>query len=379
MKAISRILNVAALSAAMSAAAAAQWPSFVRKDVPRTSDGKPDLAAPVPRMTDGKPDLSGLWENAPIASGGDLGRRGAPPRPLRAGEPPLATFFNVGAGLPGGLPFRPWAKELLDKRRADNDKDNPDAHCLPMGLLQFHEHPQPRKIVHTKDVVLIIYEANYGLRQIFLDGRALPNNDPTPWWYGYSVGRWDGDTLIVETTNLRDGGWLDIWGSPLTDQARITERFRRLNYGTLQIDVTVDDQKAYTRPFTVRFNQRLSPGDELIEFICNENEQSAHHLLGKDNGGAASRVTVSVDQKLLEGYVGRYQMAPGAFITITRQNGQLFGKLGELPPFEMFPASAREFYITNFDARFTFEADAQGRTAAIVMHTDSDVRAPRVR
>ncbi|SRR5258706_2739102 len=116
----------------------------------------PNLSAPAPRTIEGKPDLSGLWENAPIGSGGG-GRRG---------EPPLATFFNVGSGFAEGLPFRPWAKELLAKRRADNDRDNPDAHCLPMGLLQFHEHPQPRKIVQTKDVVLIIYEANYGLRQI---------------------------------------------------------------------------------------------------------------------------------------------------------------------------------------------------------------------
>jgi hypothetical protein len=369
MRGLTRIVIGVALATALSTTAAAQWPSFVRKEVPRSSDGKPDPAAPSPRMPDGKPDLSGLWENALIGSGGGG----------RAGDPPLATFFNIGAGFPGGLPFRPWAKELLDKRRADNDKDNPDAHCLPMGLLQFHEHPQPRKIVQTKDVVLIIYEANYGLRQIFLDGRPLPNNDPTPWWYGYSVGRWDGDTLIVETTNLRDGGWLDIWGSPLTDQAKITERFRRLNYGTLQIDVTIDDQKAYTRPFTVRFNQRLSAGDELIEFICNENEQSSNHLLGKDNGGAASRVTVSVDLKVLDGYVGRYQMGPGATITITRQNGQLLGKLGELPPFEMYPTSPKDFYITNFDARFTFEVDAKGKSTAIVMHTDTDVRALRVK
>jgi hypothetical protein len=378
MKATSTSISIVTLAAAlaMSAAVSAQWPSFVRKDVPRTSEGKPDLAAPAPRMADGKPDLSGLWENAPIGSG--AGRRGEPPR-LAPGEPPLATFFNIGAGFPGGLPFRPWAKELLDKRRADNDKDNPDAHCLPMGLLQFHEHPQPRKIVQTKDVVLIVYEANYGLRQIFIDGRPLPNNDPTPWWYGYSAGHWDGDTLVVETTSLRDGGWLDIWGSPLTDQAKITERFRRLTYGALQIDVTIDDQKAYTRPFTVRFNQRLSPGDELIEFICNENEQSSKHLLGNNNGGAPSRVTVTVDSKVLDGYVGRYQMAPGAFITITRQNNQLLGKLGELPPFEMYPTSPKDFYITNFDARFAFEVDAQGKTTAIVMHTDTDVRAPRVR
>ena len=291
-----------------AATLSAQWPAYVPPGTPKNADGKPNLDALAPRMPDGKPDLSGIWNNAffgvPPAAGrgrgadgaGAGGRQGAPPTapaavpggggrrgvtPPADGSPPLATFFNVGAGFPDGLPFQPWAKAELDRRRADNDKDNPDAHCLPMGLLQFHEHVQPRKIVQTKDLVVIIYEANYGLRQIFLDGRKLPDNDPTPWWYGYSVGHWEGDALVVETTNLRDGGWLDIWGSPLTDTAKITERFTRPKYGQLVIDVTIDDPKAYTKPFTVRFNQRLSPSDELIEFICNENERSDAHLVGK--------------------------------------------------------------------------------------------------
>ena len=269
----------------------AQWPAYVPPGTPKTADGKPNLDAPPPRMADGKPDFSGIWNNGFGAVGGfGRGRGNGPASAQGSGAagstpadstPPLATFFNVGAGFPEGLPFQPWAKAELDRRRADNDKDNPDAHCLPMGLLQFHEHVQPRKIVQTKDLVVIIYEANYGLRQIFLDGRKLPDNDPTPWWYGYSVGHWEGDALVVETTNLRDGGWLDIFGSPLTDKAKITERYTRPKYGQLIIDVTIDDPKAYTKPFTVRFNQRLSPSDELIEFICNENERSVPHLVGK--------------------------------------------------------------------------------------------------
>ena len=113
-----------------------------------------------------------------------------------------------------------------------------------------------------------------------MDGRPLPNNDPTPWWYGYSIGKWDGDTLVVETTNFRDGGYLDIWGSPLTDNAKMTERFRRVNYGTLEIDVTIDDPKAYTKPFTVRVNQRLMVDEELIEFICLENDRFTPYLNG---------------------------------------------------------------------------------------------------
>ncbi|HEX5420202.1 MAG TPA: hypothetical protein VFY39_09395, partial [Gammaproteobacteria bacterium] len=191
------------------------------------------------------------------------------------GTPPLATFFDIGANIPGGLPIRPWAKALKDKRIAANDKDNPDAHCLPLGYMQFHLHPQPRKMIQTPRELVIIYESNYGLRQIFTDGRSLPDNDPEPWWYGYSVGRWDGDTLVVTSNHFRDGGWLDVHGSPLTDQATITEKFRRPDYGHLQIDITIDDPKAYTKPFTVRVNQKIMLNTNLIEFICNENEQSS--------------------------------------------------------------------------------------------------------
>jgi hypothetical protein len=145
--------------------------------------------------------------------------------------------------------------------------------------MQLNTHSQPRKIVHTKDVMVIAYEPNYGLRWVFTDGRTLPPAEAQPFWYGYSVGRWDGDDLVVETRGLRDEGWLDVNGSPFTDQARITERFRRVNYGRVEIDVTVEDPKAYTKPFTVRVNWRLYPDGELIEFICNENNQSVNHLV----------------------------------------------------------------------------------------------------
>jgi len=286
LRSMTRWCVLAAVALAMyglvAPATRAQWAPYLPPSVPKTDDGKPNLEAPAPRMADGKPDFSGVWENR-FNFGGGRGRGGAPPPPAPPadGSPPVASFFNVGAGFKDGLPFQPWAKELLDKRRAENDKDNPDAHCLPMGLLQFHEHIQPRKIVQTPALMVIIYEANYGLRQVFTDGRGRPKGDPQPWWYGYSIGHWEGEDLVVETTGLRDGEWLDIWGSPLTDQAKIVERFRRPSYGSLQIDVTIDDPKAYTRPFTVRFNQRLAPDAELIEFICNENEQSSQHLVGK--------------------------------------------------------------------------------------------------
>src|SRR5215813_7465576 len=180
MRHSSAILVATVALTAFAPSLSAQWPAYVPPGTPKAADGKPNLDAPAPRTAEGKPDFTGIWSNGFGAiAGGGRGRGGIT---LPAdGSPPIATFFNVGAGFPEGLPFQPWAKAELDKRRADNDKDNPDAHCLPMGLLQFHEHVQPRKIVQTKDLVVIIYEANYGLRQIFLDGRKLPDNDPTPW------------------------------------------------------------------------------------------------------------------------------------------------------------------------------------------------------
>jgi hypothetical protein len=274
------MLAIALVSPSLSA----QWPRYLPPGAPKTPDGKPNLTAPTPRTADGKPDLSGMWTNVRPAAGQRGGGQGA--APAAAPEPPpdgppVATFRDVGAGFKEGLPFTPWAAELQKQRRAENQKDNPDALCLPMGLMQFHTHGQPRKIVQTPDLVLIMFEPNYGLRQIFTDGRALPAGDPQPWWYGYSVGKWDGDTLVVETTGFRDEGWLDIWGSPLTDKAKMTERFRRVNYGTLKIDITIDDPKAYTKPWTVRVNQRLMADEELIEFICLENQRFDDYLAGK--------------------------------------------------------------------------------------------------
>ena len=260
------------LACLLPAALSAQWAPFLRPDAPRTADGKPDVNAPPPRLANGKPDFSGVWESRVPPSG-----RPAAALPSIGDAPPVATFFNVSANIKEGLPFTPWAAELRQQRMAAFSQNNPDANCLPIGFMQLHTHSQPRKIVQTKDDLVIMYEANYGLRQIFTDGRPLPANDPQPWWFGYSVGTWDGDTLVVVTTGLRDDGWLDVAGSPFTNGAKITERFRRVNYGRLEIDITIDDAVAYTRPWTVRVNQRLAAGDELIEFVCNENERSSKH------------------------------------------------------------------------------------------------------
>jgi len=258
----------------------AQWPAFPTPGVPRTADGKPNLTGPAPKTADGKPDLSGVWQyTRPVGS----------PAPAPTAQPASATndivplavrlsqFWNLGASFPDGLPFQPWAAELHRQRVASNSKDNPDAHCLPLGLMQLHTHGQPRKMVQTPGVIVIIYEANAGLRQIFTDGRPQPK-DVEPWWFGYSTGKWEGDTLAVETTNLRDLGWLDVEGSPITTSGRILERFRRIDYGHLEIEVTIDDPKAYTKPWTVTVHQRIMPDTDLIEFICQENNKDGPHL-----------------------------------------------------------------------------------------------------
>lgn len=256
------------LALAWPQASHAQWEPHESGKVPLMPAGEPDLDAPAPRTADGKPDFTGVWRVA-----------GAPPSGGQAAAqeadagPPVAGFLNIAQNIPGGLPFRPEARALFEERRAGEGKDNPEAWCLPMGILQFHTQGAPRKFVQTPDLLVILYEASMGIRQIFTDGRKVPANDPQPWWYGYSVGHWDGDELVVETGGLRDGGWLDVFGTPLTDAAKLTERFRRPTYGRMEIDITIDDPKAYTEPWTVRVNQRIMPDEELLEFVCLENQR----------------------------------------------------------------------------------------------------------
>ena len=287
-----RILKIAAALLAGFAAAAiplcAQWPSYPTAG-PRARDGKIDLAAAPPRTADGRPDFSGLWEPARGAGGGGRGgesMNGTLPLPFAIpsspDDPPVGQFFNIGAGLKEKLPpMTPWAAELRAQRKANFNKDNPDAACLPLGLTQLHMHPQPREVVQTPREIVILYEANDNTRRILTDGRKLPDsNQVTPWWYGYSVGHWDGDALVVETTGFRDDVWLDVEGSPLTSSGKMTERWRRLKFGLMQIDITIEDPKAYTKPFTVRVNHQLMPDVELMEFVCQERD--AIHYVGKD-------------------------------------------------------------------------------------------------
>jgi len=263
------VLMSAVILAALATSLSAQWPLYSRPGVPKGPDGKPNLTAPTPRTSDGKPDLSGIWMRSDRRPGSE-----AP------GQPPLATFGDIGVNVKGGLPYRPLALDLVKKRAGG--LDNPDALCLPQGPLEYHLDPQPREILQLPRKIVIVFESNYGLRTIYMDGRPLPKQgEPQPYWHGYSVGHWEGDTLVVQSNNFRGAltgqpgdGWLDGKGDPFTDALTLTERFRRVNFGQLQIDVTIDDPKAYTRPFTVRVEQEIvADGSEMIEFICHENQK----------------------------------------------------------------------------------------------------------
>ena len=251
--------------------ALAQWINYPTAGAPRLPDGKPNLAAPAPRTTDGHPDLSGIWgweDNRPCPPDGCPDQK--------VGQ----EFINIGWSVKGGLPFQTWAAQLAKERLAANSRDDPQSHCLPRGALRIHTDGLLKKIVQTPGLLVILTERNAGYRQIFTDGRPLPE-DPTPSWNGYSSGKWEGDTLVVQSNGFRDGIWLDASGSPMTEAARMLEKFRRPRYGTLEIEITVDDSKAYTKPWTVKLTQPLVADTELLDYICLENERDSRHFVAK--------------------------------------------------------------------------------------------------
>jgi hypothetical protein len=252
------ILVISALAALSPASA--QWLNYPTPGIPRTPDGKPNLSAPAPKTADGKPDLSGLWT-------ADSGNRQIE---LTAD----ATIFD----RPSGGPLQPWAAAIDKQHREMLLRDDPSARCLPLGPPRM-DRREPHKILQFPGLIVILYEANTLFRQIFLDGRALPK-DPNPTWMGYSVGHWEGDTLVVETTGFNDDVW--IWsGHPHTASLRTVERFRRRDFGHMDLQVTIDDPKTYTKPWTLTFDVQLIPDSELLESICNENNTNAPHLVGK--------------------------------------------------------------------------------------------------
>lgn len=248
-----------------------QWLSYPTAGVPRTLDGKPNLAAACPRAADGKPDLSGLWIM-------QTKRTGNPEFP--GCEAVSDEFVNIGASLKGGLPYQPWAADLVKKRRTEQRVNDPMSRCAPIGPIRLHTWNGPRKVVQSHGLLILMNELDTTYRQIYTDGRPLPAN-PNPAWNGYSSGKWEGDTLVVHTNGFRDGIWLDATGNPMTDAAQLTERFRRPDYGHMEIEITVEDPKAYTKPFTVTLHQVIALDTDVLDFVCADNEKDGTHLSSK--------------------------------------------------------------------------------------------------
>jgi hypothetical protein len=274
--------NVWILIALMAAPAfvQAQWLNHPTPGIPRTPDGKPDLSARTPRAADGKPDLSGLWQT-----------EGAPPEVLARLLPggangpgedaPSQYFLNILADFkPEDAPLRPAAAAIFRQRAQTFTKESPLSHCLPTGIPIAEIAPAPYKIVQTPGLTLMLYERDTTFRQVYTDGRKLPG-DPQPAWLGYSIGKWDGDSLVVDTVGLNDRSWLDARGHTHSDALHLTERFQRLDFGHMEVQMTIDDPKTYTRPFTIKLKQRLLPDTDLLESFCAENEKDLIHIEGK--------------------------------------------------------------------------------------------------
>jgi hypothetical protein len=259
--------RTAALLLTLALTASAQWLQYPTPGVPRLANGAPNLSARAPKLASGKPDFSGMW----TAVGPEA------LNPAVADYPAAPEFRNLGAKLPGGLPYQPWAADLVKQRTAADAKDDPIGYCRPIGALRLYTLPPPRRIVQIADRMVILSERDVTFRQIFTDGRPLPQ-DPEPSFNGYSSGKWEGDTLVVQTVGFRDGMWIDRNGSPLTASATVTERLRRPDFGHLEIQITVDDPKAYTKPWTVTLTQYIVVDTELLDYFCQDNEKSSQHL-----------------------------------------------------------------------------------------------------
>ncbi len=292
-----RILLPGLFATLMTATAAAQWVAYPTPGVPRLPSGAVNANATTPTAADGRPDFSGLWlgaasipDPACIGKPGCIGQEPIPVQAIHIGFTSPDQLLKAEAGgldLMTLLPYQPWAADVSRRRTAFNrgvgPSDNganvdPHARCMPPNYPRAWALPQHRRIVQTADRLVVLHEFNASYRQIFTDGRPLPT-DPTPSFQGYTSGRWQGDTLVVETIGLRED-WLDLAGSPITEAARVTERIRRPRYGRLEIEVTVNDPKAYKKPWTVRLDQSIVVDTELLDDNCLENEQSVKRMIG---------------------------------------------------------------------------------------------------
>jgi hypothetical protein len=273
------------LCAAAATSVQAQWINYPAEGVPRSKDGKPNLSAPTPRGTTGKPDLSGVWSTDPTPFAemerlfGDL-----KPFAVPGDDPRTFTkyFLNIFADFrPDDVPFRPEAAQAFRRHLETTTNDQaPTSRCVPAGIPMGDLLPLPRRVIHAPGLVAVLYEGINPHRIIYTDGRKLPT-DPQPAWMGYSVGKWDKDTLVVESKGFTSRSWLDGIGHPRSEATRITERIRRRDYGHMEIDVTIDDPASYTKPFSIRYTQTLMPDSDILEYVCGENEKDRAHLSGK--------------------------------------------------------------------------------------------------
>ncbi len=308
----------------------AQWLDFRTPGIPRTADGKPNLTAPAPRTPDGKPDLSGMWQ--PEAN------------PYR---------FNVIQDPKDESVFRPPAEAVFQKHVADFHRDDPVTNCLPSGPLEMFNALY--RIIQTPTVVAVLYEGGMGrYRQIYLDGRKLPK-DPNPTWLGYSVGHWEGDTLVVESAGFNDRSWLDRAGHPHSESLRITERFRRVDFGHVQFQVTYDDLETLTRPLSRSLTLNYQADSDMLENVCNESDRKSVHMVGSASKG------VQLNPDVLAKYAGTYEFRQGSTVVmgfmgktqiVSVINGQLY--LNALP---LIPRSATKFESTGAAAEILMDAN----------------------
>jgi hypothetical protein len=324
---------VAVLALLLSTAASAQWLNYPTPGIPRLPDGKPNLFAPAPRTADGKPDVSGIWSGA-----GPLYR------------------FNIAQDLkPEDI--QPWAEALFLQRVRDSRKESPLARCLPVSV-PFHNFFNLTQIVQTPGLIVMLYESpNSPHRTVFTDGRDLPK-DPNPTWLGYSVGRWEGDTLVVTTAGFNDRGWLDSAGHPQTESLRLTERLRRRDFGHMDFEMTIDDPKVFTKPFTVKRQRVLAADTELLEDVC-ENERDTTHF------SVDSKIRLSPE--LLATYAGVYELARGREAVVTVTGDMLFMQGLNEPKLPLLAESETEFMSTATQNGFEFIKDAQGKVTHLMV------------
>jgi len=337
------VVAVAAVSL-LSASTAAQWLNYPTPGIPRLADGRPNLSAPAPRTADGRPDLSGVWRGA-----GPLYR------------------FNIAQDLgPGDI--QPWAEALFLQRVRDSRKDSPLARCLPVSV-PFHNFFNLTRVVQTPALLLMLYESpNSPHRTVFTDGRDLPTN-PNPTWLGYSVGRWEGDTLVVVTAGFNDRAWLDSGGHPQTESLRLTERLRRRDFGHMDFEMTIDDPKAFTKPFTIKAERLLAPDTDLLEDVC-ENERDQSRMFG-DTG-------VRLRPEVAASYAGVYELAPGRQLVVVAEADLVYVRGSGEPKLPLLAQSQTEFMSTATASGFVFVKDARGAvTHLLVRGADGEAKAVR--